>query len=62
MTLMVAGTEGHAVIFRGKLYFKSSKVPGADGQKPWTDLPAAHARTRSTCLWTPWAASADCPW
>ncbi len=41
VTLDVAGTEGHAVIFRGQLYFKSSKVPGADGQKPWTDLPAA---------------------
>ena len=41
VSLMVAGTEGHAVVFRGKLYFKSSKVPGADGQQPWTDLPAA---------------------
>ena len=39
VTLEIAGTEGHAVIFRDKLYFKSSKVPGADGQKPWTDLP-----------------------
>ena len=38
---MISGTEGHAVIFRGQLYFKSNKVPGADGQQPWTDLPAA---------------------
>jgi 1,5-anhydro-D-fructose reductase (1,5-anhydro-D-mannitol-forming) len=41
VTLLISGTEGHAVIFRGKLYFKSSKVPGANGQQPWTDLPAA---------------------
>ena len=39
VTLEIAGTAGHAVIFRDKLYFKSSKVPGADGQKPWTALP-----------------------
>ena len=34
VTLLISGTEG-------KLYFKSSKVPGANGQQPWTDLPAA---------------------
>ena len=41
VTLLVSGTEGHAVIFRGKLYYKSNKVPLANGQQPWTDLPAA---------------------
>ena len=39
LSLEIAGTEGHASIFQGKLYFKSNKVAGADGQKPWTRLP-----------------------
>jgi predicted dehydrogenase len=41
VTLQIAGTEGNAVIVRHQLYFKSAKVPGADGTKPWPDLPAA---------------------
>ena len=41
MTLEISGTEGHASIFEGKLYFKAGKVAGADGQKPWTKLPPA---------------------
>ena len=39
VSLMIAGTEGHAVVFNGQLYFKSNKVEGADGSKPWTELP-----------------------
>jgi predicted dehydrogenase len=39
VTLLISGTEGHAVIMKGQLYYKSNKVPGADGSKPWTDLP-----------------------
>ena len=39
MSLMVSGTEGHAAIFHGQLYFKSTKVKGADGSEPWTELP-----------------------
>ncbi len=39
--ILVSGTEGHAYVAEGKLYFKSSHVPGADGEKPWTDLPLA---------------------
>ncbi len=38
VTLEVSGTEGHAVIFNGELYFKSSKVEGADGKTPWKNL------------------------
>lgn len=38
VTLEVSGTEGHAVIFNGELYFKSNKVEGADGKTPWTKL------------------------
>jgi 1,5-anhydro-D-fructose reductase (1,5-anhydro-D-mannitol-forming) len=41
VTLEISGTEAHAVIFDGKLYFKSEKVKGADGKEPWTDLPPA---------------------
>jgi hypothetical protein len=37
--LILSGTEGHAYTAGGKLYFKSSHVKGADGEKPWTDLP-----------------------
>ena len=39
MTLLVSGTEGHASIVNGLLYFKSNKVTGADGKEPWSDLP-----------------------
>ena len=39
VTLLVSGTEGHASIVNGLLYFKSSKVNGADGKEPWSELP-----------------------
>lgn len=35
----ICGTEGHAVFVNGQLYFKSSRVEGADGLAPWTGLP-----------------------
>ncbi|MCU0511061.1 MAG: Gfo/Idh/MocA family oxidoreductase [Anaerolineae bacterium] len=41
--LALSGTEGHAHLADDKLYFKSSHVAGADGQTPWTDLPAQQA-------------------
>ena len=37
----VAGTEGHAYVQNGQLFFQSTKVEGADGKSPWTQLPAA---------------------
>ena len=40
VTLLISGTEGHAVIFHDQLYFKSNKVKGADGREPWHDLPS----------------------
>jgi predicted dehydrogenase len=40
ISAIVSGTEGHAYIANGKLYFKSSHVEGATGEEPWTDLPA----------------------
>ena len=39
--LLISGTEGHAVITNGKLYYKAKKVPGADGKSPFTRLPEA---------------------
>jgi predicted dehydrogenase len=41
VTLLISGTEGHAVISRGELFFTSKKVKGADGKKAWTALPPA---------------------
>lgn len=43
VTLMISGTEGHAIIDRGDLYFRSKKVEGADGREPWTKLPKSPA-------------------
>jgi predicted dehydrogenase len=40
MQLMLSGTEGHISVFNGKLYFKSSKVEGANGKEPWTKMPS----------------------
>lgn len=37
--LIISGTEGHATIANGELYYKSSKASGAEGKKPFTDLP-----------------------
>ncbi len=36
----VSGTEGHAYVCQGQLYYKTEHVDGADGKEPWTDLPA----------------------
>jgi 1,5-anhydro-D-fructose reductase (1,5-anhydro-D-mannitol-forming) len=41
VTFMVSGTEGHAWIAFGSVFFKSKNVEGATGQRPWTDLPPA---------------------
>jgi predicted dehydrogenase len=38
VTLLISGTEGHAVISRGELYFQCKKA-GADGKTPWTQYP-----------------------
>jgi len=40
VTLEISGTEGNAAIVKGELFFKCARVKGADGDKPWTDLPA----------------------
>lgn len=37
--LLISGTEAHATIVNGQLYYKSSKMEEADGRKPFTKLP-----------------------
>lgn len=39
VSLEIAGTEGHAVIFNGQLFYQSKKVPGSDRHRVWKDLP-----------------------
>ncbi|HKQ40578.1 MAG TPA: Gfo/Idh/MocA family oxidoreductase [Verrucomicrobiae bacterium] len=39
--LIISGTEGHATIVNNELYYKSNKVSGADGKKPFKELPSA---------------------
>lgn len=41
VSLQLSGTEGQAAIIDGQLFFQSTRVAGADGKKPWTDLPPA---------------------
>jgi len=41
VTLEIAGTGGHAVVFNDALYFESTKVPGSKSTERWTQLPAA---------------------
>lgn len=45
VTLEISGTQGHAYMVNGQLFFQSENVPGADGKAPWTDLaePWPHA-------------------
>lgn len=41
VTLELSGTQGHALVMNGQLYFKCEGIEGADGKSPWTDLPEA---------------------
>ena len=41
VNVIVSGTEGHAYVANGQLYYQSSHVDGADGKEPWTQLPDA---------------------
>ncbi|MBM3847470.1 MAG: Gfo/Idh/MocA family oxidoreductase [Verrucomicrobia bacterium] len=40
--LLISGTEAHATVIQGKLYYRSKHVAGADGKAPFTALPQAH--------------------
>ncbi|MGD0092249.1 MAG: Gfo/Idh/MocA family oxidoreductase [Planctomycetota bacterium] len=39
VSLEICGTEGHAVVVNGELYFHSKKVPDSDIKKPWKQFP-----------------------
>jgi predicted dehydrogenase len=41
VTLELSGTQGHALVMNGQLFFKCQSIEGADGKTPWTDLPEA---------------------
>jgi len=38
VSLLVSGTEGHAVVLNDRLYLRTQKVQGADGARPWMKL------------------------
>lgn len=40
VSYLISGTEGHAAVINGQLYFQSKHVEGADGKEPWTGLPS----------------------
>lgn len=37
--LLISGTEGHAMILNGQLFYRSQKIADSDSRKPWTSLP-----------------------
>lgn len=41
VSLILSGTEGHALVVNEQLYYQSAHVPGANGKEPWTKLPQA---------------------
>ena len=41
ITCEISGTEGHAYVCNGEVFFKSSHVEGATGEQAWKDLPTA---------------------
>jgi predicted dehydrogenase len=40
VSMMISGTEGHALMLNNELYLQCKNVEGADGKKPWKQLPA----------------------
>jgi predicted dehydrogenase len=41
ISVIVSGTQGHAYVANGKLFFQSEHMVGADGKEPWEKLPEA---------------------
>ena len=39
ITHEISGTGGHASVVNGDLYLQSEAIPGADGKRPWRELP-----------------------
>ena len=40
ISVLISGTEGHAYVRNGEVFFKSEHVAGATGEQPWPHLPA----------------------
>lgn len=38
-SLIISGTEAHAAVINGQLFYQCAKAQGADGKAPWTQLP-----------------------
>lgn len=43
ISLVLSGTEGHAYVRNGELFFKSAHVAHADGEQPWTQCPRSRS-------------------
>jgi predicted dehydrogenase len=41
VNLIISGTDAHAYVANGEVFFKSMHLEGATGETPWTDLPEA---------------------
>lgn len=41
VNLIVSGTEAHAYVANGQVFYKNERIEGATGEKPWADLPEA---------------------
>lgn len=41
INLIISGTDAHAYVANGEVFFKSEHIDGATGEKPWLDLPEA---------------------
>jgi predicted dehydrogenase len=39
--LLISGTEGHAAVINGQLFYRSRKIADSDSRKPWAKLPPA---------------------
>jgi predicted dehydrogenase len=43
VSLIISGTEAHALVSDGQLFYQSERIEEADGKKPWTQLPKGYA-------------------
>ena len=41
VNLIVSGTEAHAYVANGQVFYKNESIAGATGETPWADLPEA---------------------
>ncbi len=41
VNLMISGTDAHAYVVDGQVFYKSEHIEGATGETPWADMPEA---------------------